>query len=76
MCCIPSQGDINTKYTTEDMIAVDPGVQAYQEGPRHDSYFLGNELWSPGAGDNGLFQDEGELGVDCLAWGINCPVFQ
>lgn len=66
---------MNTEYTKEHMIAVDPGIQAYQEGLRHDGYLFGDELWSPGAGDSGLFQDEGEVGVDCLAWGINCPVF-
>lgn len=65
---------MNTKYTNQHMIAVDPGNQAYQEGLRHDRYPFDDELWSPGAGDSGFFRDEGEVGVDCLAWGINCPI--
>lgn len=65
---------MNTEYTKEQVIAVDPGIQAYQEGLRHDRYLFGDELWSPGTGDSGLFQDEGEVGVDCLDWGINCSV--
>lgn len=64
---------MNTEYRNEQMIAVDPGTQAYQEGLHHDRYPFEDELWSLGAGDSGLFQDEGEIGVDCLAWGINCP---
>lgn len=65
---------MNTEYINEHMIAVDPGTQAYQEGLRHAMYPFGDELWSPGAGDSGFFQDEGEIGVGCLAWGINCPI--
>lgn len=74
MCCMPSQGVMHTEYTNEYMTAVDPGTQAYQEWLRHDKYPFGDELWNPGDGDSGFFQDEGEVGVDCLAWGINCPI--
>lgn len=58
------------EYTKDQMVAVDPGIQSYQE-LRDDSYHFENELWSA---DGGLFQDGGEAGSDCLVWGINCLV--
>ncbi|MCJ1346025.1 hypothetical protein MMC31_004236, partial [Peltigera leucophlebia] len=71
MCCIPSSHEnVNIEYTKDQMVAVDPGIQSYQ-GFRDDSYLYEDELWNA---DSGLFQDGGEGGIDCLAWGINCPV--
>lgn len=58
MCCIPSSHEnVNLEYTKDQMAAVDlaPETQSYQEGLRDDGYLFGDELWSPGVGDSGLF---------------------
>lgn len=75
MCCVrPSHESANIDYTKDQMVAVDSEIQSYEEGLPDDRHPFGDELWSPGVGDSGLFQDGGEGGVDCLVWGINCPI--